>query len=78
MLITRRVATGLLLVPMSGMRFAAAAPAAATAQVTFVLVNDIYLMADVKMPDGKRRGGFARLAAVVKAERARASLRRPM
>ena len=71
MLITRRVATGLLLVPMSGMRFAAAAPAAA-AQVTFVLVNDIYLMGDQEMPDGKRRGGFARLAAVVKAERARA------
>src|SRR4051812_37361749 len=67
MLITRRVATGLLLVPMSGMRFAAAAPAAA-AQVTFVLVNDIYLMGDVEMPDGKRRGGFPRLAAVVKAE----------
>jgi 5'-nucleotidase / UDP-sugar diphosphatase len=72
MLITRRVATGLLLVPMSGMRFAAAAPAAA-AQVTFVLVNDIYLMGDVEMPDGKRRGGFPRLAAVVKAERARAA-----
>ena len=29
------------------MRFAAAAPAAA-AQVTFVLVNDIYLMGDVR------------------------------
>src|SRR6185437_9415116 len=33
--------------------------------------NDIYLMADQMMPDGKRRGGFARLAAVVKAERAK-------
>jgi 2',3'-cyclic-nucleotide 2'-phosphodiesterase (5'-nucleotidase family) len=72
MLITRRVATGLLLVPLGGIRFAGAQPAAATAQVTFVLVNDIYLMSDVMMPDGKRRGGFARLAAVVKAERARA------
>src|ERR1700692_4155485 len=71
MLITRRVATGLLLVPI-GARFAGAQPAAATAQVTFVLVNDIYLMSDTMMPDGKRRGGFARLAAVVKAERARA------
>ena len=40
--------------------------------MTFVLVNDIYLMSDTMMPDGKRRGGFARLAAVVKAERARA------
>ena len=72
MLITRRVATGLLLVPIGGIRFAGAQPAAATARVTFVLVNDIYLMSDVMMPDGKRRGGFARLAAVVKAERARA------
>jgi 2',3'-cyclic-nucleotide 2'-phosphodiesterase (5'-nucleotidase family) len=41
-------------------------------RVTFVLVNDIYLMGDQVMPDGKRRGGFARLAAVVKAERAKA------
>jgi 5'-nucleotidase / UDP-sugar diphosphatase len=47
-------------------------PAAAeTARVTFVLVNDIYLMSDVMMPDGQRRGGFPRLAAVVKAERAK-------
>ena len=72
MLITRRVATGLLLVPIAGLRVAAA-QAAASAQLTFVLVNDIYLMSDEMMPDGKRRGGFARLAAVVKAERARAS-----
>ncbi len=73
MLITRRVATGLLLVPLGGIRFAGAQPAPHTAQVTFVLVNDIYLMSDTLMPDGKRRGGFARLAAVVKAERARAA-----
>ena len=49
--------------------------AAAEAQgttITFILVNDIYLMGDKEMPDGRRRGGFARLAAVVKAERARA------
>ncbi|MET0925269.1 MAG: bifunctional UDP-sugar hydrolase/5'-nucleotidase, partial [Xanthobacteraceae bacterium] len=45
---------------------------AETARVTFILVNDIYLMADQMMSDGKRRGGFARLAAVVKAERAKA------
>jgi 2',3'-cyclic-nucleotide 2'-phosphodiesterase (5'-nucleotidase family) len=43
----------------------------ASAQVTFILVNDIYLMSDQMMPDGQRRGGFARLAAVVKAERAK-------
>lgn len=42
-----------------------------TANVTFVLVNDIYLMADQALADGRRRGGFARLAAVVKQERAR-------
>jgi 5'-nucleotidase / UDP-sugar diphosphatase len=72
LLITRRLATGLLLVPFGGLRLAGAAPAA-TARITFILVNDIYLMADEPMPDGRRRGGFARLAAVVKAERAKAS-----
>jgi 2',3'-cyclic-nucleotide 2'-phosphodiesterase (5'-nucleotidase family) len=41
------------------------------ARLTFVLVNDIYLTSGVVFPDGKRRGGFARLAAVVKAERAK-------
>ena len=54
---------------------AATLPAAAraeTAQVTFILMNDIYQMGDMLMPDGRRRGGFARLAAVVKAERAKA------
>ena len=45
---------------------------AQSTRITFVLVNDIYLMADQIMPDGKRRGGFARLAAVVKNERAKA------
>jgi 2',3'-cyclic-nucleotide 2'-phosphodiesterase (5'-nucleotidase family) len=71
-LITRRVATGLLLVPFTGIRLAGSAPAGGT-RVTFILVNDIYLMADTVMADGQRRGGFARLAAVVKAERAKAS-----
>jgi 5'-nucleotidase/UDP-sugar diphosphatase len=47
---------------------------AETAHVTFLLVNDIYLIADQMMPDGKRRGGFARLAAVVKAERAKGNV----
>ena len=72
LLINRRLATGLLLVPIGGIRFAGAAPDA-TAHITFILINDIYLMADELMPDGQRRGGFARLAAVVKAERAKAS-----
>ena len=36
-----------------------------------MLVNDIYQMDDQLMADGQRRGGFARLAAVVKAERAK-------
>jgi 5'-nucleotidase / UDP-sugar diphosphatase len=39
--------------------------------VSFILTNDIYLMSDQLGADGKRRGGFARLAAVVKAERAK-------
>jgi len=70
LLVTRRLATGILLVPFAGIRVAGSAPAA---RVTFVLVNDIYLMGDQMMADGQRRGGFARLAAVVKAERARAA-----
>jgi 2',3'-cyclic-nucleotide 2'-phosphodiesterase (5'-nucleotidase family) len=41
------------------------------ADVTFVLFNDFYLMAEQPFPDGKSRGGFARLAAVIKAERAK-------
>src|SRR3954471_5459319 len=40
-------------------------------KVTFILTNDIYQMGETLMADGKRRGGFARLAAVVKAERAK-------
>ena len=40
----------------------------ARTQITFILVNDIYQMAEQVLPDGKARGGFARLAAVVKAE----------
>lgn len=47
-----------------------AAPAWA-ARITFVLVNDIYQMSEQPGADGKMRGGFARLAAVVKAERAK-------
>src|ERR1051326_5730529 len=39
-------------------------------KVTFILTNDIYQMGETQTADGKRRGGFARLAAVVKAERA--------
>ena len=40
-------------------------------RIIFVLTNDIYLMGDEPGPDGQRRGGFPRLAAVVKAERAK-------
>jgi 2',3'-cyclic-nucleotide 2'-phosphodiesterase (5'-nucleotidase family) len=46
---------------------------AQSTRVTFLLVNDIYLMGDEVMADGQRRGGFPRLAAVVKAERAKGS-----
>jgi 2',3'-cyclic-nucleotide 2'-phosphodiesterase (5'-nucleotidase family) len=46
---------------------------AETARVTFILVNDIYLMNQEEGPDGRMRGGFPRLAAVVKAERAKAA-----
>lgn len=47
-----------------------AQPLAAT-KVTFVLVNDFYIMSEQLLPDGRTRGGFARLAAVVKDERAK-------
>lgn len=40
-------------------------------RVTFLLTNDIYLMEETAFADGTARGGFARLAAVVKAERAK-------
>src|SRR6185295_9134583 len=49
------------------------AQATHTASVTFVLFNDFYLMGEQPFPDGKSRGGFARLAAVVRAERAKAA-----
>jgi 5'-nucleotidase/UDP-sugar diphosphatase len=39
--------------------------------ITVILTNDIYRMGETAMPDGQLRGGFARLAAVVKAERAK-------
>ena len=41
------------------------------ADLTFVLFNDFYLMSEQAFPDGKSRGGFARLATVIKNERAR-------
>src|SRR5438132_906552 len=63
----RRFAAGILLIAI----LCASSACAETARITFILVNDIYLMADQMLPDGERRGGFARLAAVVKAERAR-------
>jgi 5'-nucleotidase / UDP-sugar diphosphatase len=42
-------------------------------KVTFVLFNDFYIMGEQAFPDGGKRGGFARLAAVIKAERAKAA-----
>jgi 5'-nucleotidase/UDP-sugar diphosphatase len=81
MTLSRRLAVLLILAALSAVGPAAAeqakepakapAPLAQT-KITFILVNDIYIMGDQAMPDGRRRGGFARLAAIVKAERARA------
>ena len=65
----RRIATALL-IGFSAAGLATSA-AAATVKITFVLVNDIYQMEEQVLADGKARGGFARLAAVVKAERAK-------
>ena len=74
MTITRR----LLLLGSSCLAMIASLPrlrfaAAQTAKLTFVLVNDIYLMNENAGPDGRKRGGFPRLAAIVKAERAKAA-----
>lgn len=54
---------------LAAWRPAWAQPVAST-KVTFVLFNDFYIMNEQVLPDGKARGGFARLAAVVKSERA--------
>jgi 5'-nucleotidase / UDP-sugar diphosphatase len=51
----------------------AASQAAQTTKLTFVLVNDIYQMNEETGPDGRKRGGFPRLATIVKAERAKAA-----
>jgi 5'-nucleotidase/UDP-sugar diphosphatase len=72
MTITRR----LLLLGSSALALIAGLPRPSFAQgtrarVTFVLVSDIYLMSDQPAPDGQLRGGYARLASVVKAERAK-------
>lgn len=70
MTITRR----LLLLGSSCLAMLAGLPRLAfaeTARITFVLTNDIYLMNETQGPDGRMRGGFPRLAAVVKAERAK-------
>ncbi len=65
--VTRRKAFGLFAVPAA--MAAGTGPVAAQAPkptVTLLLVNDIY-----KMSDDRGRGGFARLAAIVKEERAK-------
>ena len=49
------------------------AQATHSAKITFVLFNDFYIMDEEPFPDGGKRGGFARLAAVIKTERARAA-----
>jgi 2',3'-cyclic-nucleotide 2'-phosphodiesterase (5'-nucleotidase family) len=64
----RTVTFGLAATAVMPPRFARAE----STKLTLVLTNDIYQMSETEMPDGKRRGGFARLAAVVKAERDRA------
>ena len=66
MMVTRRLAFALVIFAAS-----LAVAQAQTTKVTFLLVNDIYQMSEQVLPDGKSRGGFARLAAIVKAERAK-------
>jgi 5'-nucleotidase / UDP-sugar diphosphatase len=68
--VSRRL-VALLLAGLVGLALPSHAQTTRTTTVTFVLTNDIYQMSAQTMPDGKSRGGFARLAAVVKAERAK-------
>src|SRR3954470_22973794 len=49
------------------------AQATYSTKVTFVLFNDFYIMGEQPFPDGGKRGGVSRLAAVVKAEREKAA-----
>jgi 5'-nucleotidase/UDP-sugar diphosphatase len=65
--LTRRLVAAILLIAAT----VAAQAQTARTTVSFILVNDIYQMSAQIMADGKSRGGFARLAAVVKAERAK-------
>ena len=75
MTITRR----LLLLGSSALAALASLPrlarsqTALTKKLTFVLVNDIYQMNEETGPDGRKRGGFPRLATIVKAERSKAA-----
>lgn len=66
--ITRRNALGVIALPAAAMATGGGALAQTPATTfTLLLVNDIY-----KMADDKGRGGFARLNAIVKSERAKA------
>src|SRR5262245_56216989 len=67
MLVSRRFVAALFV--LAAITLAQAQDASTT--VTFILANDIYQMSAQAAADGKTRGGFARLAAVVKAERAK-------
>jgi 5'-nucleotidase / UDP-sugar diphosphatase len=68
-LLSRRLVAAVVLV-LVGITLSAHAQTARTT-VSFILVNDIYQMSAQIMADGRSRGGFAKLAAVVKAERAK-------
>src|SRR5262249_21961147 len=68
--VSRRLVAALLLTLLAGPP--AQAQTARTA-VSFILVNDFYQMSAQTAADGSTRGGFAKLAAIVKAERAKGS-----
>src|SRR5215510_9359432 len=68
--VSRRLVAALLLTLLAGP--SAQAQTARTA-VSFILVNDFYQMSAQTAADGSTRGGFAKLAAIVKAERAKGS-----
>src|SRR5438105_30759 len=69
MLVSRRLVAAILVWLVAGPLAAQGQTARTT--VSFILVNDIYQMSAQAMADGFSRGGFAKLAAVVKTERAK-------
>jgi len=69
--LSRRVVAAIVLATALAAAATAAPAQTSRTDITFILTNDTYQMSAQVGADGKTRGGIARLAAVVKAERAK-------